>query len=34
MPWIPIRSADKLVYGKAVKLEIGKKLRVESFKGE
>lgn len=34
MPWIPIRSADKLVYGQVVKLEIGKEIRVESFKGD
>ena len=34
MPWIPARSAEKLVYGQAVKLENGKKLRVESFKGD
>ncbi|BFH72656.1 hypothetical protein SJAV_06000 [Sulfurisphaera javensis] len=34
MPWIPVKSADKLVYGQVTKLEKGKKLRVESFKGD
>ncbi|GAA5418203.1 hypothetical protein [Sulfurisphaera tokodaii] len=34
MPWISARSADKLVYGQIVKLPFGKRLRVESFKGD
>ena len=34
MPWIPAKSADKLVLGQVSKLESGKALRVESFKGD
>ena len=34
MPWISAKSADKLVLGQLSKLEVGKALRVESFKGD
>ncbi|BCU69480.1 hypothetical protein [Stygiolobus caldivivus] len=34
MPWISAKSADKLVLGQLGKLEVGKALRVESFKGD
>ena len=34
MPWIPARSADKLVAGQYLKMEVGKVIRVESFKGD
>ena len=34
MPWIPARSADKLVAGQCLKLEVGRVIRVESFKGD
>jgi len=34
MPWISAKSADKLVFGQVIKLEIGKVMRIESFKGD
>ncbi|AWR94122.1 hypothetical protein [Acidianus brierleyi] len=34
MPWIPARSADKMILGQALKLKEGKVLRIESFKGD
>ena len=29
MPWIPARSADKLVSGQCLKMEVGRAIRVE-----
>ncbi len=34
MPWIPIKSAEKLLSSQILKLPEGKVLRVESFKGD
>ncbi|AWR97421.1 hypothetical protein DFR86_07570 [Acidianus sulfidivorans JP7] len=34
MPWMPARSADKLVISQCLKLEKGKVIRVESYKGD
>ncbi|BFI76214.1 hypothetical protein [Sulfurisphaera ohwakuensis] len=34
MPWVSAKSADRLVYMQIVKLPFGKRLRVESFKGD
>jgi hypothetical protein len=34
MPWISARGSDKIVYNQCLKLEQGKILRVESFKGD
>jgi hypothetical protein len=34
VPWIPIKSADKLLSSQILKLPEGKVLRVESFKGD
>ena len=34
MTWIPARSADKLVSEQCLKMEVGKVIRVESFKGD
>ncbi|BDC19429.1 hypothetical protein [Acidianus sp. HS-5] len=34
MPWISARGSDKVVYSQCLKLQQGKILRVESFKGD
>ena len=34
MPWISAKSADKLISGQCLKMEVGRIIRVESFKGD